>query len=78
MKKLSKITESLWSEIQDRSSGKIVRREDEFNSICEFVKNHYFVGFDDMGYIDIKDDYIHIPIYKVLGLNAFSSVDIYR
>ena len=30
MKKLSKITESIWSDIQDRSTGDNVRKEDEF------------------------------------------------
>ena len=29
MKKLSKITESIWSDIQDRSMGKTVRKEDD-------------------------------------------------
>ena len=28
MKKLSKITESIWSDMQDRSSGEVVRKED--------------------------------------------------
>jgi len=78
MKKLSKIIESIWSDIQDRSSGDTVRKEDEFSSICEFVKYHYFVSFVGMDDIEFKDDYIHIPIYKVVGLNAFSSVEIYR
>ena len=31
MKKLSKITESIWSDIQDRSSGDKIRQEDKFN-----------------------------------------------
>ena len=31
MKKLSKITESIWSDMQDRSSGDTVRKEDKFN-----------------------------------------------
>ena len=31
MKKLSKITESIWSDIQDRSSGDTIRKEDKFN-----------------------------------------------
>ena len=70
--------ESIWSDIQDRSSGDTVRKEDEFSSICEFVKDHYFVSFVGMDDIEFKDDYIHIPIYKVVGLNAFSSVEIYR
>ena len=31
MKKLSKITESIWSDMQDRSAGDTVREEDKFN-----------------------------------------------
>ena len=77
MRKLSKIIESIWSDMQDRSSGETVRKEDEFKSICEFIKDHYFVGFVGMDDIVIKDDYINIPIYKVIGLNSFSSIEIY-
>ena len=78
MKRLSNITESIWSDIQDRSSGETIRKEDEFSSICKFIKDHYFVGFVGMDDIEYKDDYIHIPIYKVVGLNAFSAVEIYK
>ena len=70
--------ESIWSDIQDRSAGEVVRKEDEFSSICEFVKDHYFVSFVGMDDIDITDDCIHVPIYKVVGLNAFSAVNIYK
>ena len=31
MKKLSKISESIWSDIQDRSSGEVTRKEDEMH-----------------------------------------------
>ena len=72
------IKESIWSDIQDRSSGETIRKEDEFSSICKFIKDHYFVGFVGMDDIEYKDDYIHIPIYKVVGLNAFSAVEIYK
>ena len=78
MKKLSKITESIWSDIQDRSTGDNVRKEDEFKNICEFIKGHYFVTFVHMNSIEIKDDCIYVPIYNVLGLNAFSAVTIYK
>ena len=78
LKKVSGVTESLWSDLQDRSSGDVVRKEDEFNDICEFINKHYFVSFVAMDNIEFKDDYIHVPIYKVIGLNSFSSVDIYR
>ncbi len=33
MKKLSKISESIWSDIQDRSSGEITRKEDDVNNM---------------------------------------------
>ena len=74
---MKKLSESIWSDMQDRSSGEVVRKEDEFKNICEFIKDHYFVGFVGMDDIEIKDDYIYIPIYKVVGLNAFSSIEIY-
>ena len=74
---MRKLSESIWSDMQDRSSGEVVRKEDEFKSICEFIKDHYFVGFVGMDDIEFKDDYIYIPIYKVVGLNAFSSIEIY-
>ena len=72
------INESIWSDMQDRSSGEVVRKEDEFKSICEFIKDHYFVGFVGMDDIEIKDDRIYAPIYKLLGLNTFSTVTIYK
>ena len=75
---MRKLSESIWSDIQDRSMGKTVRKEDEFNNLCKFIEKHYFVGFVGMDNIEFKDDYIHIPIYKVVGLNSFSSVNIYR
>ena len=72
------IGESAWGDMMRRGSGEVIRTEDEFNEICEFIKNTYIVGFVGMDDIEFKDDYIHIPIYKVLGLNSFSSVEIYK
>jgi hypothetical protein len=72
------IGESVWTDMQKRSSGETIRKEDEFNDICKFIKNTYIIGFVGMGDIEFKDDYIHIPIYKVVGLNAFSSVEIHK
>ena len=72
------IKESLWTDIQSRSAGDVVRKEDEFKDLYEFINKHYFVGFVGMDDIEFKDNYIHIPIYKVVGLNAFSSVEIYK
>ena len=49
MKKLSNITESIWSDIQDRSAGDVVRKEDDINSFCleyfaEYLYQHYDVA----------------------------------
>ena len=72
------IKESVWSDIHKRSNGESVRKEDEFNDICKFIKNTYIVGFVGMDDIKFGDDHIHMQIYEVLGLNAFSSVNIYK
>ena len=39
------IGESTWGEMRKRSSGETIRKEDEFNDLCEFIKNNYFVLF---------------------------------
>ena len=43
MKKLSKITESIWSDMQDRSAGDVVRKEDQWkiDLIKEFIERHH-------------------------------------
>ena len=46
MKKLSKIIESIWSDMQDRSTGKIVRKEDDINlmsgeDFCDYLNDNY-------------------------------------
>ena len=46
MRKLSEITESIWSDIQDRSMGKTVRKEDDVNlldrdGLYDYINKHY-------------------------------------
>ena len=46
MKKLSEITESIWSDMQDRSAGDVVRREDDVNlmsgeDFCDYLNDNY-------------------------------------
>ena len=46
MKKLSKITESIWSDMQDRSAGDTIRKEDDVNLIsgedfCDYLNDNY-------------------------------------
>ena len=60
MKKLSKITESIWSDMQDRSSGDVVRREDDVNlmsgeDFCDYLNDNYIC----------KDGYKTYRIYYV-------------
>ena len=69
MKKLSKITESIWSDMQDRSVGKTVRKEDDVNLLdaqgfVEYLRNIY-KNVDTEFYI-FKDlnDIITVPIFK--------------
>ena len=61
MKKLSKITESIWSDMQDRSIGITQRKEDDVNlmsekDFCDYLNDNY-IGKD--GHKIIYDD-----IYK--------------
>ena len=46
MRKLSEITESIWSDMQDRSAGETVRKEDDINlldcdGLYEYLNQHY-------------------------------------
>ena len=46
MRKLSEITESIWSDMQDRSMGKTVRKEDDVNlldsdGLYNYINKHY-------------------------------------
>lgn len=51
MRKLSKITESIWSDMQDRSSGDVVRKEVQWkiDLIKEFIERHH-----------LNEEYYHI------------------
>lgn len=73
MKKLSNITESIWSDMQDRSSGEKIRQEDDVNrldiyGLKEYLENNYikheksFRGNLDIIEIDNYDD---LPVLKV-------------
>ena len=61
MKKLSKITESIWSDIQDRSSGKVIRKEDG-------VKVHTCIDVD-IYLKNASDSYCDDLIKEILNYN---------
>ena len=65
------ITESIWSDIQDRSMGKTVRKEDDINLLdinefCEYLKTIYKTNSDnDISVIKIEDNmYLTICLYE--------------
>lgn len=68
MKKLSKIIESIWSDIQDRNSGDITRREDSIDNLDDKGLYHYLLKHYEMVNSSWKIDYyptanmIHVPI----------------
>ena len=74
MRKLSKITESIWSDIQDRSAGETVRKEDDVNLLdrdgfYNYIMEHYKTTTEDVTgpYAIINSenaDYINIPILE--------------
>ena len=72
MKKLSKITESIWSDMQDRSAGEAIRREDDVNlmseeDFCDYLNDNYISKYK-ITYSEFSQG-IHIPI-----LNKFTGV----
>ena len=65
------IRESIWSDMQDRSAGKTVRKEDDIdlldiNEFCEYLKTIYKTNSDnDISVIKIEDNmYLTICLYE--------------
>ena len=83
MKKLSKITESIWSDMQDRSVGITQRKEDDINILdCDGLYNYIYDLYKQINpyplplkpQISQTHSYFSIPIfksdYKVYRLNC--------
>ena len=74
MRKLSEITESIWSDMQDRSMGDAVRKEDDIDLLdrdgfYNYIMEHYKTTTEDVTgpYAIINSenaDYINIPILE--------------
>ena len=72
MKKLSNINESLWSDIQDRNSGEVVRKEDDVDlmgveEFADYLTNHYTIQNGDRVNMRLKIypfNRIDIPLIK--------------
>ena len=82
MRKLSEITESIWSDMQDRSSGETVRKEDDVNLLdrdgfYNYIMKHYKTTTEDVTgpYAIINSenaDYISIPILEYQAVILYS------
>ena len=81
MKKLSKITESIWSDMQDRSAGDVVRREDDVNlmneeEFCDYLNDNYISKYK-IAYSEISKG-IHIPILNKVMYFDYSIIYNYK
>ena len=68
MRKLSEITESIWSDMQDRSAGETVRKEDDVNlldsdGLCDYLKKHY-KGIVPFAFITNIGGMLSVPIIR--------------
>ena len=68
---MKKLSESIWSDMQDRSTGEIVRKEDsvdllDINELCEYLKTIYKTDSDnDINVIKIEGNlYLLICLYE--------------
>ena len=71
---MRKLSESIWSDIQDRSSGETIRKEDDVNLLdrdgfYKYIMEHYKTATEDVtgpyAILNSKNaDYINIPILE--------------
>ena len=68
MKKLSKITESIWSDMQDRSAGETVRKEDDINLLDrDGLYDYIYALYKQIEPFPLplkSQTYFSIPIFK--------------
>ena len=72
MKKLSKITESIWSDMQDRGAGDMIKKEDDINLLdgaefSEYLKKLYKNVDTPFKIIFDVENVITVPIIKYKG-----------
>ena len=70
MKKLSKITESIWSDMQDRSAGDVVREEDKITT-NEELQNRIYELYKEQGEGETLDV---SSLTKLIKCDDFSSI----
>ena len=80
IKKNNEIKESIWSDMQDRGNGDIIKAEDDINnmdyeSLYEYVKENYEIDVDQMGWAEDTNNpdntyfYTYVPILSTKERN---------
>ena len=70
MKKLSNINESVWSDMEDRGTGNIVKKEDDIDTfdgkkMMEYLIKNYRVNDESAGFVySERDDVLRAPFLK--------------
>lgn len=70
------VGESVWADIHRRSNGASVRKENYLDDVYDYITSKYQVSYVNMDDIEYKDGHIHIPLFKILTLGAYVSVDV--
>ena len=68
------LNESIWSDMQDRSAGETVRKEDEKQHLFDTLTKLY-PPTNSTDKIELHDDLIYVPLFKFL--NNYSNLAIY-
>ena len=68
------LLESIWSDMQDRSTGETVRKEDEKQHLFDTLTKLY-PPTNSTDKIELHDDLIYVPLFKFL--NNYSNLAIY-
>ena len=71
---MKKLSESIWSDMQDRSAGKTIRKEDEKQHLFDTLTKLY-PPTNSTDKIELHDDLIYVPLFKFL--NNYSELAIY-
>ena len=79
---MRKLSESIWSDIQDRSSGKVIRKEDDvnhmnFDTFADYIKDNYSEKGDWFSVVESDNERSkHIEIDIISGIDlSFNVVD---
>ena len=69
------LRESIWSDIQDRNSGEVIRKEDELKKFYDDLTDMYRC-IDNADSINFNDDIISLPLYECLDFVAILEINI--